>query len=134
MNTAPSTGAASSNLTPGSANISVRLIVVSSLLARMALWAVPGAFAKKPFNGNICAIPSAAALAGAHISDSCPKSKMITHPLKPSPLGGTTGSTVYTAHWGKLVGVTGPSHYLGDTGHQAQRIRQGPLHRTQTAL
>jgi len=89
-----------------------RPIVVSCVLVLAGASAVPGALAKKPFNGNICGIPFGGELAAAHISDPCVKGKTRNHPAKRSPVGGSVGSTIYSAHWGQAHSSASPSHYL----------------------
>jgi hypothetical protein len=90
-----------------------RLIAASCTAGALAAAALPAAAgAKKPFSGNICAIPVSGLLSAAHITEPCIRGK--THKIapKPSPLGGTVGQVISTAHWGLPHGVNGPSHYL----------------------
>jgi hypothetical protein len=65
---------------------------------------------KARFSGNLCSIPSAGELTAAHISEPCTKGKTVSRRPRKSPLGGTAGSIMYSAHWG--VFVTGPQHVL----------------------
>jgi hypothetical protein len=94
-------------------------LVVSGLIG-LALSAAPvgplaagpsAAKVAKPASLNACTLPLAAEVAAAEVTDPCTKVKTVTEPVKRSPLGGTAGSTTYTAHWGKVT--EGPNHYLG---------------------
>jgi hypothetical protein len=89
-----------------------RLIAASFLLAAVAISAGPAdAGAKRPFNGNVCGIPSATELAAAHIGARCAKLRTQTRPTRPSPPSGTLGQTTYIAEWGRPRLPT-PSHWL----------------------
>lgn len=89
-----------------------RLIVASCVALAVAVVPAAAAAAKRPFSGNICAIPNAGQLSAAHITGPCKKWKTVKHAPKRSPLGGTVGTTFYQAQWGTPHGVSGPSHSL----------------------
>jgi len=95
-----------------------RPIVASCVVAALAVAVLPAAAGAKkpaantPFSGKICPIPTAGELKAAHISDRCVQFKTAKRARRHSPLGGTLGTIVYAARWGRTSGVGGEAHHF----------------------
>ena len=111
-----------------------RLIVASCVTGGLAMAIFPAAaVARAPFSGNICAIPTVGQLSAAHITEPCIKGRTGKSAPKRSPLGGTVGQIVYSAHWGIPPWRQRPVPSSDRHDHEGARLGQGAHRGSRTA-